>query len=97
MTRFNQAFSRPLEVKALKKEGFYLLAIFGMERTGEWRISLASLCHRASVYTASDQNVHFGLTLKWLAMHCHLPPKVIQVSVNRPRRSHGLPLSIPFS
>ena len=42
-------------------------------------------------------NNHLGFTLKWLAIHCHLPLRFIQVSVKRPRRSHDLPLSTPFS
>jgi len=40
---------------------------------------------------------HFGFTLKWLATHCQRPARFIQVSVNRPRRSQGFPLSMPFS
>src|SRR5437016_837930 len=36
--------------------------------------------------------------LIWLAMHCHLPPRFIHVSVNRYVRSNILPpLTLPFS
>ena len=66
------------------------------------RSGATQLRNRASVYAACRflipfATIHLGLTLKWLAIHCHLPPRFIQVSVKRPRRSQGLPLSIPFS
>jgi len=38
----------------------------------------------------------YGFTLKWLATQRHSPEKFTQVSVKRPRRSKGFPLSLAF-